>query len=94
MIDPNWKPLVHNNKVLLGYEISDTGRLRSLDREVKTNSGQIRFTQGKELKITPSKATTKRPMVVIKYRGLGMHLCVTDLMAENWPEVDYNYIPL
>ena len=44
------------------YEVSNTGLVRSVDREIKRTDGQIRFVEGKELTIQHD-SRSGRPMV-------------------------------
>lgn len=58
MLTEKWKPIKNYEGL---YEVSNTGKVRSVTREVKTTNGRTVKTQGKELKPISSKLTARHP---------------------------------
>lgn len=77
------------------YQVSNLGKVRSVDRITKTNQGGVRFARGKEIKQRPT-ATSKYQYVDLHREGKVKHFSVHRLVAQafvpnpdNLPQVNH-----
>jgi hypothetical protein len=66
-----------------GYQVSDHGRVRSLDRVVTYSSGQVHHYKGRVLR-TPLNRQTGYPFVGLHNQGQRQHRYVHSLVAETF----------
>lgn len=77
------------------YQVSNLGKVRSVDRITKANQGGVRFVKGKEIKQRPT-TTSKYQYVDLHKEGKVKHFSVHRLVAQafvpnpdNLPQVNH-----
>ncbi|MFV8232317.1 NUMOD4 motif-containing HNH endonuclease [Mycolicibacterium fortuitum] len=73
-----WRPVVGYEGA---YEVSDQGRVRSLDRTIVEHSGKSRRLRGRVLTLMQNGHRDNRPQVSL---GFGVHRMVHHLVAESF----------
>ena len=86
-----WRPVVGYEGL---YEVSNTGRVRSLDRYIKACYGSYRLHKGKVL--SPAKDTNGYLKVILtcneKHKSISVHRLVAQAFIENFdnlPEINH-----